>query len=117
TRAGPLQLRRPDDRHARARWRPARAGHVRGCASLEGRFLDVDFCVGPLFDDGGRLLHTAPGGAFTEMVSLPPTLRQDTTRSPWGVGTVPAAEVTEVPGCGSTTNVANPGEVGLTPST
>jgi hypothetical protein len=63
------------------------------------------------------LTHVSPAGARTDTTGFRFTSFHDTVRSPLGVGTVPEADVTVFPGCGSTMNVAKPGLVGLTPST
>ena len=42
--------------------------------------------------------------------------RQRTAMSPWGVGNAPVTRGSD-PGCGAIRHVANPGAVGVTPST
>jgi len=70
-----------------------------------------------VFGGAGRFVHVSPAGAVTVISGFPLTSFHATVRSPWGVGTVPEADLTVLSGCGSTMNVAKPGLVGLTPST
>src|SRR5262249_3400243 len=70
---------------------------------------------GPDWSDG-EFCQIVPGGAVTWRERPEPFCCHATVIGPCGVGTTPLAEVRPL-GCGSTVNVAKPGEVGCTPST